>query len=81
MSFMSIPTTLRGYNDASLTHKKGWFKAQYPYHRLIMDELDNANSIHAFNRFEMVFRTQCHFRLVDIPCDIFYAWAMPAIQE
>ena len=61
--------------------KKQWFKAQYPNHRFIMDELDNPNGIHAFNRFEekgFVERFQCHFRLVDIPCDVLYAWAMPA---
>ena len=32
--------------------KKRWFKAQYLHHRFIIEELDNANSIHAFNRFE-----------------------------
>ena len=34
-----------------------------------MEELDNANDIHAFNRFEekgYVERFQCHFRLFDI---------------
>ena len=34
-----------------------------------MEELDNANGIHAFNRFEekgYVERFQCHFRLFDI---------------
>ena len=61
-----------------------WFKAQYPYHRSIIEELDNANSIHAFNRFEekgCVERFQCHFRLVDIPHDVLYALATPSIQE
>ena len=29
-----------------------WSKPQYPHHRFIIEELDNANSIHAFNRFE-----------------------------
>ena len=32
--------------------KKRWFKAQYPNHSPVMEELDNANGIHAFNRFE-----------------------------
>ena len=32
--------------------KRRCFKAQYPHHRFIIEELDNANSIHAFNRFE-----------------------------
>ena len=63
--------------------KRRWFKVQYPHHRFIMKELDNANSIHVFNRFEekrYVNRFQCHFRLVDIPRDVLYALAMPAIQ-
>ena len=49
-----------------------------------MEQLDNSNSIHAFNRFEekgYVERFQCHFRLVDILRDVFYALVTPAIQE
>ena len=49
-----------------------------------MEKLDNANCIHAFNRFEekgYVERFQCHFRLVDIPRDALYALTTPAIQE
>ena len=64
--------------------KRRWFKAKYPHHRFIMEELDNMNSIHAFNRFEekrYIEHFQCHFRLVDISRDALYALAMPAIQE
>ena len=49
-----------------------------------MEQLDNSNSIHAFNRFEekgYVERFQCHFRLVDILRDVFYALVTLAIQE
>ena len=49
-----------------------------------MEELDNANSVHAFNRFEekgYVERFQCHFRIADIPRDALYALATPATQE
>ena len=49
-----------------------------------MKERDNANGIHAFNRFEeegFVERFQCHFRLVDIACDAFYVLATPAIPD
>ena len=65
--------------------KRRWFKAQYPHHRFIIEELDNANSTHAFNRFEekgYVERFQCHFRLVDVPHDVLYALAtnVPAAQ-
>ena len=61
-----------------------WFKTQYPLHRLIMEEQDNANGIHVFNRFEeevFVECLQCHSRLVDIPCDALHALATPTIQE
>ena len=64
--------------------KKRWFKAQYPNHSPVMEELDNANGIHAFNRFDeegFIECFQCHFRLVDIPRDVFYALATPATQE
>ena len=49
-----------------------------------MKELDSANSIHAFNKFEekgYVERFQYHFRLVDILSDALYALATDAIQE
>ena len=67
-----------------ITTKKRWFKAQYPHHRFIIEEVDNANSIHPFNTLDekgYLERFQCHFRLVDIPLDVFYALATPAIQE
>ena len=67
-----------------ITTKKRWFKAQYPHHRFIMEELDSTSSIHAFNRFEekgYVERFQCRLSLVDITPDVFYALATPAIQE
>ena len=50
----------------------------------MIEELDNANSIYAFNSIEekgYVERLQCHFRLVDISRDVLYALATPAIQE
>ena len=40
-----------------------------------MEEVENANSIHAFNRFEekgYVERFQCHFRIADILRDVFF---------
>ena len=75
---------IAGIKGRFITTKKRWFKAQYPHHRFIMEELDSTSSIHAFNRFEekgYVERFQCHFSLVDIPRDVFYALATPAIQE
>ena len=64
--------------------KRRWSKAQYPHHRFIMREQDNANSIHAFNRSEeegFVEHFQCHFRLTDILGAAFYALAMPPILD
>ena len=31
--------------------KRRWFRAQYPHHMFIVEELDNSNIIHAFNWF------------------------------
>ena len=81
---MSIPTTFQEYNDGLLTKKKRRFKAQYPNYSPVMKKLSNANGIHAFNRFEeegFVKRFQCHFRLVDILRDAFYALATLATLD
>ena len=70
--FYEYPYYIARIQRRFITTKKRWSKAQYPHHRFIIEELDNANSIHAFNRFEekgYVERFQCHFRLVDIPRD------------
>ena len=82
--FYEYPYYIARIQRRFITTKRQWFKAQYPHHRPIIEELDNANSIHAFNRFEekgYVERFQCHFRLVDIPDDVLYALATPSIQE
>ena len=67
-----------------ISTKRRWFRAQYPHHRFIIEELDNVNSIHAFNRSEEeghVQRFQCHFRLVDLACDALFALARPTIHD
>ena len=82
--FYEYPYYIARIQRRFINTKRRWFKAQYPHHRFIIEELDNANSIHAFNRFEEkghIERFQCHFRLVDIPRDVFYAFATAAIQE
>ena len=64
--------------------KRRWFRAQHPHHKFIIKELDNANSIHAFNRFKeegYVERFQCHFRLADLARDALYALAKPTIYN
>ena len=82
--FYEYPYYIARIQQRFINTKRQWFKAQYPHHRFMIEELDNANSIHALNRFEekgYVECFQCHFRLVDIPRDAFYALATPAIKE
>ena len=46
--------------------------------------MDNANSVHAFNRFEekgYIERFKCHFRLANILRHALYALVTPAIQQ
>ena len=82
--FYEYPYCIAKVQRRFINTKRRWFKAQYPHHRFIMEELDRGNSIHAFNRFEekgYVERFQYHFRLADILRDALYALAVPAIQE
>ena len=64
--------------------KRRWFRAQYPHHRFIVDELDNVNDIHAFNQFKKeghVEHFQCYFRVVDLADDAMYALCTLTIQN
>ena len=82
--FYEYPHYIARIQRQCINKKRCRFKAKYPHHRFMIEELDNANSIHAFNRFEekgYVERFQCHFRLVDIPRDVLYALVTAAIQE
>ena len=82
--FYEYPYHITRIQRRFIDTKIRWFKAQYPHHRFKTEERDNANGIHAFNRFEekgYVERFQCHFRLVDNPRDALYTLATPAIQE
>ena len=82
--FYEYPYYIARIQRRFINTKKQWLKAQYSHHRFITEELDNANSVHVFNKFEeeeFVERFQCHFRLVDIPRDALYALATPSIQE
>ena len=82
--FYEYPYHIARIQQRFINTKRQWFKAQYRHHRIMIEELDNAYSIHAFNRFEekgYVECFQCHFRLVDIPRDAFYALVTPGIKE
>ena len=50
--FYEYPYYIARIQRRFINTKRRWFKAQYPHHRFIIEELDKANSIHAFNRFE-----------------------------
>ena len=79
-AFYEYPYYIARIQRRFISTKIGWFRAKYPHHRFIIELLDNANSIHAFNRFEEeghVERFQCHFRLVDLARDALYVMATP----
>ena len=82
--FYEYPYYIARTQRRFITTKRRWFRAQYPHHRFIIEELDNANSIHAFNWFEEeghVERFQCHFRLVDLARNALYALATSTIYD
>ena len=63
--------------------KLRWFERHFPNNEIIV-ELDNPNSIHAFNRFEEeehVERKYNHFRLIDLTRDDLYDMGIPAIED
>ena len=63
--------------------KLKWFDGHFPDHEIIV-EIDNTNSIHAFNRFEKeghVERKYNHFRLIDLTWEELYAMRVPAILD
>ena len=84
MSFMSILTISRGTQAHFISTKRRWFRSQYLHHRFIVVELDNAKSIHAFNRFEAepnLEHFQCHFSLVDLARHVLYTLGTFAILD
>ena len=63
--------------------KLRWFDRHFPDHEIIV-EIDNPNSIHAFNRFEEeghAERIYNHFRLIDLTRKELYAMGVPAILD
>ena len=59
------------------------FDQHFPDHEFIL-EIDNPNSIHAFNRFEEeghAERKYNHFRLIDLTREELYAMGVPAILD
>ena len=63
--------------------KLRWFDWHFPDHEFIV-EIDNPNSIHAFNRFEEegdAERNYNHFRLIDLTREELYAMTVPTILD
>ena len=63
--------------------KLRWFDRHFSDQEIIV-EIDNPNSIHAFNRFEEeghVERRYNHFRLIHLTQKEFYAMGVPAILD
>ena len=82
--FYEYPYYIARIQRRFISIKRRWFRAQYPRYRFIIEELDNANSIHAFTRLEekgYVERFKCHFRLTDLARDALYALATPTIHD
>lgn len=74
------------HKDREMGHYQRWwwFRAQYPHHRFIGEELGNKNSIHAFNCFDEeghVELFQRYISLVDLARDILYTEGIPVIQN
>ena len=60
-----------------------WFDLHFPDQEVIV-EIDNPNSIHAFNRFEeegQAERRCNHFRLIDLTREELYTMGVPAILD
>ena len=63
--------------------KLRWFDQHSPDHEVIV-EINNPNSIQAFNRFEEeghAERRYNHFRLIDLTREELYALGVPAILD
>ena len=63
--------------------KLRWFDQHFPDHEVIA-EIDNPNSIPAFNRFDEeghAERKYNHFRLIDLTREELYAMGVPAILD
>ena len=63
--------------------KLRWFDRHFPDHEIIV-EIDNPNSIHAFNRFEEERHSEQkynHFRLMDLTREELYAMGAPVILD
>ena len=73
--FYECPYYIARIRRRFITTKRQWFRGQYAHYTFIVEEMDNTNSIYAFNRFEKeshVEHIQCHFRIADLAHDALY---------
>ena len=80
--FYEYPCYIASIQRQFTMTKRRWFRAQYQHHKFKVEELDNANRVHAFNQFEEeghVECFQCNFRLVDLTRDALYVLGTPTV--
>ena len=81
--FHELPYYITRIQQCKRYVKLGWFELHFPDHEVIV-EIDNPNSIHAFNRFEEEGHAEQkynHFRLIDLTREGLYDMGVPAILD
>ena len=79
--FRDFPYYVARIKQRKIYVKLRWFDQHFPDHEVVM-EIDNPNSIYAFNRFEEEAhpeRRHNHFRLIDLTRKESYAMGVPTI--
>ena len=74
--FHDLPYYVASIQRCKRYVKLRWFDQHFPDHEIIV-EIDNPNSVHAFNRFEEeghAERRYNHFRLIDLTRESFIPW-------
>ena len=81
--YHDLPYYVARIQQRKMYVKLRWFDQHFPDHEVIV-EIDNSNSIHAFNQLEEKGHAEqkCnHFRLIYSTREKFYAMGVPAILD
>ena len=81
--FHDLPYYIARIQRGNRYVKLRWFDKHFPDHEVIV-EINNPNSIHAFNRFEEEGHAEQkydHFGLIDLTREELYAMGVPAILD
>ena len=81
--FHDLPYYIARIQQCKRYVKLRWFELHFPDHEFIV-EIDNPDSIHAFNRFEEeghAERKYNHLRLIDLTREGLYDMGVPAILD